>query len=692
MNDASSPPPAHGDNPLLADWTTPFRVPPFGAIRPEHFGSAFDTALARHRGEVAAIAAEAATPTFGNTIGALERSGRTLSRVSAAFFALVGAHSNDALLGIERDIVPRLAAHWDAIYMNQALFRRIEALRRDQSGLDAEEARVLDRYFVTFRRAGAGLDAAARGRLAEIGERLAVLGTRFSQRVLADEKGYALPLNTEDELAGLPEHAIAAAREAARERGLASPAAVTLARSSVEPFLQLSRRRDLREKAFRAWIARGEGGETDNRPVIAEMVRLRTEKARLLGYPTWAHYRLDDAMAKTPEAARGLLSKVWAPARRRALADRDAMQEIIRAEGGNFALAPWDWRYYAEKLRRERCDLGEGEIEPYLGLDRIIEAAFETARRLFGITVEPRNDVPVWHPDVRAWEVRAADGHHLGLFFGDYFARPSKRSGAWMATLREQDKLDGEVRPLVFNVMNFSKGRDGEPVLISFDDARTLFHEFGHALHALLSDVTYPLISGTGVATDFVELPSQLYEHWLETPEVLKSFATHHRTGEPMPDALIAKLRAARTLNQGFMTVEYVASAIVDLDFHSLEKADDIDPAAFERTALDRIGMPEEIVMRHRSPHFSHVFAGDHYSAAYYSYMWSEVLDADAFNAFLETGNVFDHATAERLLRYVYSAGGSRLPDAAYMAFRGRLPTEEALLKRRGLTEAATAP
>jgi peptidyl-dipeptidase Dcp len=692
MNDASSPPPAHGDNPLLADWTTPFRVPPFGAIRPEHFGSAFDTALARHRGEVAAIAAEAATPTFGNTIGALERSGRTLSRVSAAFFALVGAHSNDALLGIERDIVPRLAAHWDAIYMNQALFRRIEALRRDQSGLDAEEARVLDRYFVTFRRAGAGLDAAARGRLAEIGERLAVLGTQFSQRVLADEKGYTLPLNTEDELAGLPEHAIAAAREAARERGLASPAAVTLARSSVEPFLQLSRRRDLREKAFRAWIARGEGGETDNRPVIAEMVRLRTEKARLLGYPTWAHYRLDDAMAKTPEAARGLLSKVWAPARRRALADRDAMQEIIRAEGGNFALAPWDWRYYAEKLRRERCDLGEGEIEPYLGLDRIIEAAFETARRLFGITVEPRNDVPVWHPDVRAWEVRAADGHHLGLFFGDYFARPSKRSGAWMATLREQDKLDGEVRPLVFNVMNFSKGRDGEPVLISFDDARTLFHEFGHALHALLSDVTYPLISGTGVATDFVELPSQLYEHWLETPEVLKSFATHHRTGEPMPDALIAKLRAARTLNQGFMTVEYVASAIVDLDFHSLEKADDIDPAAFERTALDRIGMPEEIVMRHRSPHFSHVFAGDHYSAAYYSYMWSEVLDADAFNAFLETGNVFDHATAERLLRYVYSAGGSRLPDAAYMAFRGRLPTEEALLKRRGLTEAATAP
>jgi peptidyl-dipeptidase Dcp len=366
------------------------------------------------------------------------------------------------------------------------------------------------------------------------------------------------------------------------------------------------------------------------------------------------------------------------------------MQEMIRAEGGNFKLAAWDWRYYAEKLRQERCDLAEGEIEPYLRLDRMIEAAFETARRLFGITAMPRDDVPVWHPDVRAWEIRAANGRHLGLFFGDYFARPSKRSGAWMSTLREQDKLDGEVRPLVFNVMNFSKGADG-PALLSFDDARTLFHEFGHALHALLSDVTYPLISGTGVATDFVELPSQLYEQWLDTPEILKTFAVHVRTDEPMPDALIAKLKAARTFNQGFMTVEYVASAIVDLDFHSLQAADELDPAAFERAALDRIGMPEEIVMRHRSPHFTHVFAGDHYSAAYYSYMWSEVLDADAFNAFQETGNVFDRATAERLQRYIYSAGGSRTPDDAYKAFRGRLPTEEALLRRRGLADADAA-
>ena len=684
--DTASPSQSHA-NPLLATWDTPFQAPPFAAIQPEHFGPAFEAAFAAHRGEIAAIAGATAAPSLDNTIAALERAGRTLSRVSAAFFALIGAHSNAPLLALERDIVPRLTAHWDAIYMNPALFRRIAALHHDPAGLSPEQARVLERYFVTFRRAGAGLDAAARGRLAEIGERLAALGTQFSQRVLADEQSYVLPLDGEAELAGLPEHLKAAAHAAAQERSLPAPAAVTLARSSVEPFLQFSRRRDLREKAFRAWIARGEGAADDNRAVIAEMVKLRTEKARLLGYPTWAHYRLDDAMAKTPAAARGLLDKVWAPARHRAQADRDAMQEMIRAEGGNFALAAWDWRYYAEKLRQQRCDLAEGEIEPYLRLDRMIAAAFETARRLFGITATPRDDLPVWHPDVRTWEIKASDGRHLGLFFGDYFARPSKRGGAWMSTLREQDKLDGEVRPLVFNVMNFSKAADGEP-LLSHDDARTLFHEFGHALHALLSDVTYPLISGTGVATDFVELPSQLYEQWLDTPEILKTFAVHHRTGKPMPDALIAKLKAARVFNQGFMTVEYVASAIVDLDYHSLESADGLDPAVFERTALDRIGMPEEIVMRHRSPHFSHVFAGDHYSAGYYSYMWSEVLDADAFNAFQETGNVFDHATAELLYRHIYSAGGSRAPDEAYRAFRGRLPTEDALLKRRGLVDA----
>ncbi|HVX91974.1 MAG TPA: M3 family metallopeptidase [Xanthobacteraceae bacterium] len=681
------------DNPLLAHWNNPFESPPFDRIAPTHFAPAFEEALAEHEAEVAAVAAEPAAPSFDNTIVALERSGRTLARVSAVFHALAGAHTNEALLALEREIAPRLAAHWNRIHMDQALFARICALHgaRERLGLDSEQARVLERYRVTFRRAGAGLDAAARRRLAEIVERLAALGTAFSQNVLADEQAFALVLEGEDDLAGLPDFVRAAARAAAEERGLPGKHVVTLARSSVEPFLQFSTRRDLREKAFRAWIARGDAGATDNKAIIAEIVALRAEQARLLGFATFADYRLDDTMAKTPEAVRALLERVWTAARERALVDRDAMQRMVQAEGGNFRLAAWDWRYYSEKLRKRICDIDDGEVKPYLQLDRMIAAAFATAERLFGLTFAPREDVPVWHPDVRVWEVRGADGRHLGLFFGDYFARASKRSGAWMTTLREQHKLDGDVRPLVINVLNFSRAGPGEPVLLSFDDARTLFHEFGHALHALLSDVTYPLISGTGVPTDFVELPSQLYEHWLETPEILRGFARHARTGEPVPEDLIRRLAAARTFNQGFATVEFVASALVDLELHSRPADGKLDIGAFEAETLARIGMPAEIVMRHRPPHFAHVFSSDGYASAYYSYMWSEVLDADAFQAFAETGNVFDPATAERLRRHIYAAGGTREPDEAYRAFRRRLPGVEALLRRRGFLPANVA-
>jgi peptidyl-dipeptidase Dcp len=678
------------DNPLLREWTAPFRAPPFADIRPEHFVPAFERAFADHEAEIEEIAVAPAPPSFDNTIAALERSGALLERVSDVFAVLVGAHSNDALLEIERDISPRLATHWSNIHMNQGLFRRIEELRRNTSStaLPAEQARVLERYHLDFRRAGAGLDAADRRRLSDIVARLAELGTTFSQNVLADEQTTVLELSPDD-LAGLPAHVVAAARAAAQERGRDGHL-VTMSRSSVEPFLALSSRRDLREKAWRAFVARGDHeGEHDNKPLIAETVKLRAEQARLLGYDTYARYQLDDAMAKTPDAARDLLEKVWRPAVARAHADRAAMQDMIGAEGGNFALAPWDWRYYAEKLRKVRCDLAEGEIEPYLSLERMIEAAFDTAGRLFGLSFTPRTDVPTWQADVRVWDVKARDGRHLGLFFGDYFCRASKRSGAWMTALRGQHKLDGDTRPLVVNVMNFNKGEAGAPTLLSFDDARTLFHEFGHALHGLLSDVTYPRINGTSVETDFVELPSQLYEHWLERPEVLSRFARHHLTGEVMPDALIKKLVAARTFNQGFTTVEFLASALIDLDFHSLAWVEDLDPASFEEEALERIGMPAEIAMRHRPPHFQHVFADDDYAAAYYSYMWSEVLDADAFEAFVETGDVFDPGVAERLLKYVYSAGGSRAPDEAYTAFRGRLPSEEALLRRRGLVDAA---
>jgi peptidyl-dipeptidase Dcp len=679
-------------NPLLREWTPPSETPPFPAIRPEHFRPAFDRAMAEHMAEIEAIAACADTPSFANTIVALERSGRALDRVSAVFHALAGAHTNDALMAIEREISPLLAAHRNRIHLHDGLYARIRALwdGRDTLGLRPEQARVLERYDVTFRRAGAGLPADTRSRIAAIGERLAALGTAFSQNVLADEQAYALVLDGEEDLAGLSESARAAARAAAAERGLSDKHAITLARSSVEPFLRSSARRDLREKAYEAWVVRGNGGgATDNKAIIAETIALRAERARLLGYPTFADYRLDDAMAKTPQAVQELLERVWSPARARAMADRDALQDLIRQEGGNFDLAAWDWRYYAEKLRKARCDIDAAEIAPYLTLDNMIAAAFDTAHRLFGLTFRGRHDVPVWHPDVRVWEVSGPQAKFQGLFFGDYFARSSKRSGAWMTTLRSQHKLDGEVRPLVINVMNFAKAGGGEPTLLSFDDARTLFHEFGHGLHGLMSDVTYPLIACTRVATDFVELPSQLYEHWLEQPEVLRRFARHYRTGEPIPEDLLRRLLAARTFDQGFATVEYVASALVDLALHQATEPDKIDPAAFEADVLARIGMPAEIGMRHRSPHFLHVFAGSGYAAGYYSYMWSEVLDADAFEAFRETGDVFDPATAARLRDDILTAGGSRDPGEAYRAFRGRLPTADALLRKRGFAEAA---
>src|ERR1044072_7447170 len=557
-------------NPLLAEWGGPFESPPLGEIKPEHFAPAFKQALAGHRAEIDAIAAEEAEPGFDNTVGALERSGRLSARVSSVFYVLAGAHTNEAIQAIEREMAPQLARHWNEIHLNDNLFTRLDAVQRRAAGLGltSEQARVLERYHAMFRRAGAGLDAKAKQRLKEIAERLASLGTAFGQNVLADEQSYVMPL-AESDLAGLPDFAKAAARGAAEERGRKGQHAVTLSRSSVEPFLQFSARRELREKAFRAWIARGDnGGKTDNKPGIAELTALRDEKARLLGYPSFADYRLDDTMAKTPAAVTSLLDAVWAPARRRVAGEPPPRREIAAAEGGNFRLAPWDWRYYAEKLRKARFDLDESEIKPYLPLENIIEAAFHTANRLFGLTFTPRADVPAYHPDVRVWEVTGPHGRHVGVFFGDYFARPSKRSGAWMTSLRDQERLDGEVRPLVVNVMNFNKGADGQPTLLSFDDAETLFNEFGHGLHGLMSEVTYPMISGTGVLQDFVELPSQLYEHWLDRPEILTRFARHYKTGEVMPKELMDRLIQSRTFNQGYATSEYLGWSSFDRDVH----------------------------------------------------------------------------------------------------------------------------
>jgi peptidyl-dipeptidase Dcp len=681
---------ADAQNPLRGDWTGPFGLPPFGAVAPEHFRPAFDAALAAHRAEIETVANDPAAPTFDNTIAALERGGRDLDRVASLFQVLAGANTNDAIEAIEREMSPVLARHANAIYLNAKLYARIADLysRRDSLGLSVEQARVLYRYHTRFVRAGGALDNSAQDRLAAINERLASLGTQFGQNVLADEKSYALVLD-ESDLDGLPDFARAAARAAAEERGQRGKYAITLVRSSCEPFLQFSKRRDLREKVFQAWIRRGEnGGITDNRTIIKEMVSLRAERARLLGFDTFAAYRLDDQMAKTPAAARKLLEAVWSRARKKAQAERDALQKMIAEEGRNFALAPWDWRYYAEKRRKAEFDLDEAEIKPYLQLDKIIDAAFETAGRLFGLTFTPA-DVPLYHKDARAFEVKDASGQHVGLFIGDYFARSSKHSGAWKTSLRDQEKLAGDIRPLILNVCNFAKPVAGEPALLSFDDARTLFHEFGHALHGLLSNVTYPLIAGTAVPSDFVELPSQLYEHWLEVPDILQKYARHYRTGDPMPKPLLDKLLATRTFNQGFATVEYTSCALVDLDLHGLSDPSGLDVTEFERRDLERIYMPAEIVMRHRLPHFQHLFSGGGYAAAYYSYMWSEVLDADAFEAFEETGDVFDPATAKRLREFIYGAGNLRDPAEAYKAFRGRLPTVDALLKKRGLADAA---
>jgi len=689
-----SPPSATGpDNPLLKAWQTPFQTPPFGEIAPEHFLPAFEQAFADHAAEVAAIAHDPSAPDFANTITALERSGKLLTKVSAVFYDLVSAHSNPALLEIDKDVTLRMARHWNPIMMNAVLFGRIAQLHQNRAslGLTGEQLRLLERTYIHFHRAGAGLDEAAKARMAEINERLAQLGTTFSHNLLGDEQAWFLELG-EDDLDGLPDSFVAAARAAAEERGLAGKAVVTTSRSSVESFLKSSRRRDLREKVYKAFTARGDNGNAhDNNAVIPEVLALREERAKLLGYPTFAAYRFEDSMARTPEAARNLLERVWKPARERALADRDALQGLITEEGGNFTLAPWDWRYYAEKLRQIRADFDDDAIKPYLTLEGMIAAAFDCAHRLFGLTFSERKDIPVWHPDVRVWEVRDAAGGHQALFYGDYFARASKRSGAWMTSLRDQQKLDGDVAPLVINVCNFAKGADGQPAQLSPDDARTLFHEFGHGLHGMLSNVTYPSLSGTSVFTDFVELPSQLYEHWQEQPQVLRQYARHYQTGEPLPDDLLKRFLAARQFNQGFATVEFVASALLDLEFHSQPASAVRDVGAFERAELEKIGMLAEIAMRHRPTQFGHIFSGDHYAAGYYSYMWSEVMDADAFGAFEEAGDIFDPAIAKRLHDDIYSSGGSRDPEEAYVAFRGRKPEADALLRRRGLLEAPKA-
>ncbi len=666
-------------NPLLQDWKTPFGVAPFDQISDADFAPALEEALALHRAEIDTIASDAAAPDFDNVIGALEGAGEALDKVLGAFFSVAGADSNPKREELQREFSPKLAAHFSDISANKALFARVAAVWEGRESLDLtdEQARVLMLTHRGFVRAGAALEGAQEARMKEIKARLAVLGTEFTQNLLADEREWFMEL-AEGDLEGLPAFVVDAARAAGEEKGAEGPV-VTLSRSLIVPFLQFSPRRDLREKAFRAWEARGaNGGETDNCGITAEILRLREERAQLLGYENFAQYKLETEMAKTPDAVRGLLMDVWGPAKARADADAQVLRAMMQDDGVNDALAPWDWRYYAEKRRAAEYDLDEAALKPYFQLDRMIEAAFACATRLFGLKFAPL-DIPLYHADCRAWEV-TRDGAHVAVFIGDYFARGSKRSGAWCSAMRSQAKHPEVQTPIVINVCNFAKS---DPALLSYDDARTLFHEFGHALHQMLSDVTYESVSGTSVARDFVELPSQLYEHWLEVPEVLGEFATHAETGEPMPADMLQKVLDAATFDMGFQTVEYVASALVDLAFH--DGAAPGDTMAKQAEVLAEIGMPDAIRMRHATPQFAHVFAGDGYSSGYYSYMWSEVMDADAFEAFEEAGGAFDAERAQALEQHILSTGGSRDAAELYVAFRGRLPGVEALLKGRGL-------
>ena len=665
-------------NPLLEPWTTPFGLPPFDRIQPADYAPAMRAAMEENLAEIAAIATDPAAPSFANTMEALERSGRALSRVTATFFNLVSSNATDAMQAVEREMAPALARHRSAIMLDQGLFTRVATLNagREARGLEPDQLRLLERSHTGFTRAGAGLDAADRARMAQIAERLATLHTDFGQNVLRDETDWHMALG-DDDLDGLPDFARAAAAQAAEERGIPGHA-ITLSRSSVEPFLVFSTRRDLRERAWRAWVARG---DATNPALIQEILALRQERARLLGYPDFASYRLADLMAGSPQAAETLLRQVWAPARARAEAERAELEALA-----GFPIEPWDWRHYAQKVVRATYDVDEAALKPYFPLDRMLDAAFDVAGRLFGLRFAERPGTPLYHDDARAFEMSDVMGAHRGVFVVDCFARAQKRSGAWMSSFRDGETLDGPVMPIVINNNNIARA---EPALLNFDEAETLFHEFGHALHGLLGVTRYPSQSGTSVLGDFVEFPSQVLEHWLSVPEILRTHARHHATGEALPEPLLRALLAARNAGQGFATVEFISAALIDLALHRHPDPASLDLSAFETEFLAGLDMPAGIVLRHRPPHFQHLFVGGGYAASYYAYMWAEVLDADGFEAFEEAGDPFDPALAARL-RSVFAAGDSEAPMALYERFRGRSPAVAALLRQRGLGEAAT--
>ena len=677
-------------NPLLAEWTGPYGgVPPFDKVEIALFKPALEAAMAENLSEIENIAKVRSAPTFENTIVPLEKAGHTFDRVTTIYGIWGTTMASPEFQLVQREMAPKLAAFNDQITQNEPLFKRIESVYNspDKKRLTPEQQRLAWLYYTNFVRSGAKLDTKAKARLTEINQQLATLFTRFSNNVLAEEDGQFVTLKTEDELKGLPQSVRDAEAASAVAKKQPDAWVVMNTRSSVEPFLTYSDRRDLREKVWRMFIMRGDNGdEHDNNAIITEILQLRAERAKLLGYQTHARWRLENAMAKTPERANELMMAVWKPAVARVHEEVKDMQALADKEGAGIKIEPWDYRYYMEKVRKAKYDLDQNEVKPYLQLDKLREAIHWVAGELFNFKFTPATNVPVAHPDIKVWEVTdKTTGKHIGLWYFDPYARAGKRSGAWMNAYRSQERVNGEITTIVSNNANFVKGKPGEPLLISWDDATTMFHEFGHALHGLNSNVTYPSLSGTSVARDYVEFPSQLMEHWLSTPEVLQKFAVHYQTGKPIPQALVDKIDRSKTFNQGFATVEYLAAAILDMKLH-LAGDKKIDARAFEKEALAELGMPREIVLRHRLPQFLHVFSSDGYSAGYYSYLWSDVITADAFGAFTEAGGPYDKKVAERLRKNIFSVGNTIDPADGYRNFRGRDPKVEALMKKRGFS------
>ena len=676
-------------NPLLADFNTPFNVPPFDKIKVEHFEPAFLFAMKQHKEEIEAIVKNSEAPTFENTIIAYEYSGMLLSNITSVFYPLSTANTNPEMQALAQKLAPVYSSHQDDINLNPDLFQRIKAVydKKDRLELNEEQRMLLDKIYDSFVQGGANLPSEKQARFREINERLSMLTLKFGDNVLAETNSFQLVVEDQADLSGLPEPVIAAAAVAAKDAGLEGKWLFTLHNPSWIPFLQYAENRSLREKLYRGYFMRGNNNnDLDNKEIIKEIVPLRIERAQLLGFPTHAHYVLENNMANTPDIVNSFLKKLWDPSIKRAKSEAYDMQKMIDKEGKKYRLASWDWWYYAEKVRKEKFELDEEMLKPYFELENVKKGIFLLTEKLFGLKYEKLNNVPVYHPEAEVYEVKEADGSHIGLLYMDFHPRESKRGGAWMTSFRNQYiTREGEfISPVITIVCNFTRPTGDTPALLSLDEASTFFHEYGHALHGLLSKTTYPRLSGTNVPRDFVELPSQIMENWCADPEFLKMYAFHYQTGEPIPDELIKKLEASGTFNQGFATTEYLAAAILDMDYHTLESVTDLDILQFEANSMKKIGLIDEIIPRYRSTYFQHIFSGG-YSSGYYSYIWSGVLDADAFEAFKETGNILDKETANRFRKYVLEMGGTQDADVLYRKFRGADPKPEPLLKRRGL-------